>query len=1400
MKRQSPNRPPRSSIEWFPPDVNQLDLRFRVGDSILTEFVLGHDPAAILHELVQNEYDAGGSRLEVTFGETALEVTGNGAPVDRKGWHRLSVILGTGRVTDLDDEVEAKANGIGSKNFGLRSLFRFGDQIFIRSNGRQTVLDLTRGTPPAPIQDPASAGTRGIRIRVPYRTARTGRFEAFTSEAESAVFDSFAANISSTLLKLARPGTRKSLREVIVSSAREERRIVWKQSVEQLASQRRGFTLLARRTSMTDTGSSGRDVVEELEWQRGVELPRELRDAHIPGYFRERGGRIRIGLSLRTRRRRLHPGLSAGIVYYPIGVEHAYTGNQVSISAPFEMDSERSQIVDPLNSAFNAWLLDLAAEMTIELMAADWFERFGALAYRAVGAIAQSTLPRYSQAVRSKLETGECWPARGRPKSAKKKLVLTSADQLNMAASPWLDGFLSEHRCLHPALCDEPSVRTLAVDHGVRTFTVNSLICLRCAGENPSDLETELDDGESHYFYEDFPNAWKGLDRQERCADALETPRAKLSRENRRDLARSQTTLTAAGDLAAAENLWRVPNEIADACPVPPAQRLHPALSKYVAVRKRCKPFDSTTWICEVAERAAGGAATDEERVALYRYILSLRGRLPSKARSLVRKSPVLLDNKGRWVAPRSITLPNAPGARRLRLALHLPHKDYAKDRALAKALGFKNKITSDDVIRFAEIVANQPDLAEEFERVLTRYPTILTRRVVKQIRSIPFLRSNDGLPRAPEDLYLDTPKNRACVGPEGPFPAGNSRRLYTRLGYRARPDAERIIAYLEVLRLKGQPPSRPEVLYPELVAALEREGEDPNWLEDKEIIWTGQSYSAPADTLVGAKWAKVFVGVLPCVTGLSTPVKKAYLDLGAHVEPNQHHWTRLLASLGKSYSEQMRPLSEHQRQTIRRAYLHLHELPAFPPELPWLLDESGHLHTATDVESGQFLVDDDLELAEKLRKVEAPVFFADVADTRVIPFFDRLDVKSLTDVRRKVGQRIGDERIPPVWFRSDEYIRRMACPDFGDAMERMVAHDFKGSAGALERVHRAIERLRSLRRIVFIDELWLEYRVSGTTVTVPERAVWDGESVYLIWIRSRAELDGLLAFLVAKECMPSVEDQRRFSDGVYRLITCESSRDIQQYLQGKGIRWQPVGNGPESDEELEDHGDEELNELLRSSLLESIRLTRPGTPGSSESGGREEAVEEGHQDENGGDDVDVQLLPPLDEVNPIVIEPTPGWSPAAPSSQGGGSGGRWGPPTKRDQKRDEEIGRRGEEIVYRLERERVRGLGHPEDCVVWESESNPAADFDILSVDEDGGELFIEVKSTSGRDGRFHWSKPEFERALRERRRYILYRVYQAEERSPVVRAFRDPIALLSEGGLRLDIGTLRAEVEPSD
>ena len=156
-----------------PPDFGGHG-RTRFGASIVEEFVKGHDPGDVLRELVQNEFDGGGDHLNVIFGTETLDVVGNGRGITSGGWDRLSVIVGTGRVVGDDDgdRVAPKMNGIGSKNFGLRSLFLFGDKIFVRSRGQVCFLDL-RTLQTGRVRDPAWWGGKGFACGFPTGASRS---------------------------------------------------------------------------------------------------------------------------------------------------------------------------------------------------------------------------------------------------------------------------------------------------------------------------------------------------------------------------------------------------------------------------------------------------------------------------------------------------------------------------------------------------------------------------------------------------------------------------------------------------------------------------------------------------------------------------------------------------------------------------------------------------------------------------------------------------------------------------------------------------------------------------------------------------------------------------------------------------------------------------------------------------------------------------------------------------------------------------------------------------------------------------------------------------------------------------------------------------------------------------
>ena len=112
-------------------------------------------------------------------------------------------------------------------------------------------------------------------------------------------------------------------------------------------------------------------------------------------------------------------------------------------------------------------------------------------------------------------------------------------------------------------------------------------------------------------------------------------------------------------------------------------------------------------------------------------------------------------------------------------------------------------------------------------------------------------------------------------------------------------------------------------------------------------------------------------------------------------------------------------------------------------------------------------------------------------------------------------------------------------------------------------------------------------------------------------------------------------------------------------------------------------------------------------------------------------------------------------------------------------------VGKRGEEIVYNAERERLRSLGKNPDSVVWISRTDELSPFDITSVDADDQRIYIEVKSTKGADPdeAFYISNAELIEATFQRSRYYIYRVTNVDTATPTITRAADPLRLVKEG-----------------
>ncbi|HEU5376629.1 MAG TPA: DUF3883 domain-containing protein [Ktedonobacteraceae bacterium] len=1408
--------------EWNLPDTKKLRLRYNYGNSVVAEFVSGHDYVDALRELVQNEYDAGGSKLSIAFGTDALHISGNGHPIDAGGWKRLSVMLGTGRVDGSGATIERKVNGIGSKNFGLRSLFLYGDQIYIRSGGLQTVLDYFSGTLPHPEPEPLSKGLPGIEIVVPYRTRKSKELGLFDTAQEKQALDSFVTDLTSTVMKLAQPQAPKSLCQVEISSIRCSRLLVLKQSVK-IISRQKGITVIQRTIQLTDSDASSSQEskrrIEEIEFQKIISLPPQYREQIIPGYYKVPGGRLRLAISLRKNGKKIaiqHPGH----LFYPLAAPNAYTGNAISVNAPFQMNADRSEIANPGTNAFNKWLLNNAIDLTFELLVSDWWKDFGPEGYLALQEQTPLGNAFFSKKVLSRLENDACWPTRAREEGSSKRPQLAKATNIVIPTHPTLDGYLSDSRYLDDMLGNDPRIQDMVKKCGAGAFGINSLVRFRCTGKDNTKLATQLAGGEASWAYTNFPDALKKESLQQQFARTFDTLASRLSRQNREDLKKSPTTLAADGSLQAPERLWIVNPTIASVCPLLVSERLHPALMGCKTLVGLCNKYDAKEWIQKTAQQVQDGTASEEQRTALYQFVLGSHGRLDRATWAMVRKTPVLRDHRNKWVTPDAITLRRVPGASKLEAALHFPHPDYENDKKLAEALRFRKKVTGEDLVGYARIVATDPEVALEFEETLQRFRQLLTRQELEKLKTIAFLRSSRGKLAAPSTLYLRTTHNLACLGDGALFAAGSRITLYKYLGCLEQPKAEDIIAFLSNLHRQGIKPPQPEVLYSALVEALKVKKTLPTFYKDQPIIWNGRGYSRPIDMLLNRKYRKIFLQAVPCFEEEGSPVlQQAFKLLGVPSDPQPQHWQRLFLWFGQRYGQPGRSLSQFEQNALLNAYSHLGDIPGgVTDDTKCLLDRNGRLHSRAEMGAKQFLLDDDPDLAQALVRNGPLPAFANVngsQQARLIQFYKKIGVSFLTEVCEEVGFDVGEEIKAPAWCDPNRVIEKLHNRSFLSALTTLADYQLQEF---LASSNPPLPKLEAVRSLVFVQSLQIKYRVGSITLPVSTYAILDGERFVVVEAQGPNELDEMLSLAIASLFVKLPVEQRRFANAVYRALTCTSVSEIANYLRRQGIPWEPPSflSKPESihsvDEinhlvmdsqagyQLEDgtfngqaHKDSQfVQEVIKSSItnLLSVSHTTSHTALGSDT----------TEKENNSIEIssNALTLPPIASVLPVSLKPSGSWAPQEARANGSERKRLRTPSVSVDEERNKELGQRGEEIIFRQEIERVKRLGYPISRVVWIAKENPLADYDILSVDENGRDLWLEVKSTVGQHGHFQWSVAELEKAIQERGQYILWRVYEVNTIHPGVKAFRDPVGMIIQHSIKLDIASLSAEIEP--
>lgn len=1365
--------------------IDELPLRYEVGESVLEQFAMSHTPSDILRELVQNEYDAEGHALDINFGRDRLVITGTGNPIDSAGWKRLQVMLGTGRVQNLDTYVEPKESSIGSKNFGLRSLFTVGDEIWVTSGGKWSVLHCGRGALYPP-RDGRDSPRRGVRIDVPYRQSAMGALEPFTPERRSAWVRQIADSVAETLIKLAYPERSRSLRRAVLRIDGEAL-VTWTQRAETVPIPVRGVQLVRRRAVQESHGH--RESMVELEYQARIQIPKSHRQKDFPSYFRSSRNRVWIAASIRLHRGR--PDTNAtGLVFYPLGAPLARTGNLVSLNAPFEMDNNRANIVSPLTSSWNEWLVQELVALTVRLLTADWYGRFGAGAYLALEARERESgnelTEAYADAVIDHLRSASVWATRRRNRG---KIRFVAADDLVQPDILEFDGLLDHEDYLDAKLATNDRVNRLASKCGVKRFGPDSLVRLRCAGHDASSLRTRPSD-QGNWFFRDFDRVIRRLRKQVAFARALD--KIQLTSNHKADLLNSRTTLAADGSLGAlSDPLYMVSPDAWKACPLPLSQRLHPDLAKFRSLRKLAKKFDMTPWIKDTARRIQKHQVSDEERLALMNIILARGGKFDAVTRNLLRRSPVLLDHRRHWVEPRKITLRRAKGARSLSRVLSFPARSYANDSELNQHLSFRTEVDGEDLVRLAECVSTHPGMASKFEASLHQYRDLIRPRQWQRLSEIACLKSSRGTLQAPQDLYIKTRAVVDVLGDCASYVGGRHRALKVRMGCNVLPRSVDIVGVIAHNRHHNRLTS--EKLYVALVEALQREGRSVRSYADAAIVWTMRGYVSPTETLVWSRDPELFSGAVAVACPRSVKAADALKALGCRVRPTATDWGQLISSISRSVSPDV-VVDTFDKSRLLRAYAELQD--GIPEDVslgrqPFVLGRDGRLHHPS-----RTFIDDYPELAEALGE---RVSIAEDFSQAALQFYGSCGIRRLREAAVLLQSFIGDLRNEPNRIGATKTKRQLDSNIFRSALLALINREITDRPG-LAVAPLPTSALPTLQSLVFVDDISHNYQLGEVSVAIGAHHHWEGTTLYVVSPESRTEFRDSVSYALAEAVTASSRSAQMIVSAIYRLLECNTTDDIDDFLARRGISWQAnlpfevwEGDSETSQERLDTkHDGESIAEQISESLTTNL-MSRADRADSSPSSPSPNTL-------TTDPDPKRRELPPMSEVEIQEAALTGTHISTETLGSGGNAGG--GNSSRRDPDWDQILGERGEEIVYLRELERVRGAGikSPDSLVTWVSRDDATADHDILSVAEDGSPLWIEVKSTSGVDGNFDWSESEVAKAMRERERYILCRVYRVSSVEPLVKRFPDPLSMVESGRMRLVLGSVRARVEPAE
>ena len=1148
-------------------------VQFKVGKSVLNQFIKTHNYLDCVIEAIQNDFDARSPEICFFFSEKDLTIIGKGESVDEDGWNRLTYSLG------YNSPRERKIGTIGNKNQGVRSYLLFGDMVIFRSGGKK-ILITPDGSSQKQKEDNSTKSKKGVTITISLRDSDSSEgLPKFSINEEQQLIETLSSALPGMVSQLQIKGWEKVLEKVKFVFARSNTCIELTQQVPSI-SDCEGFTEYHRTGKMAvyalDTSKpcflhEKQTSLEQVEYVETIPLPPELIHDNIPKFFlREETKDVAIGLSFMLNQSR--PSLQTGHLYYPLELAHVKTGNSLSVNAPFELDSSRQGLVaiDQLNKA----LVENVAELVGQLFRKVLIRKYGPLAYRLLlpqgddGDLgfykrAIASLKKYKAIINNTYSDSADFSEEF---FCKEDCILPRTDDLY--------DFIKDARREVSRTISDPLVKAFFVeDLGAKYFDIHDVAAL-WSNDNLSPAE----EGAWHYRSRGtFAKAFSEISVQQKYADAFASHQNELSPDEIEKIKRSVSTLDSTPltnpvetrlNAAAKMRLWSH-----DAQNVPSLD-LHYIINSQTAnhpffiIVLKIPEFEVNDYIQRVLVPAVN-SMRPEDKIRASVFLLKNVKELSAQSVSALKNVEIFRSSTELWstfdqIVDGNTALTKAFGDSMLYLHPTLLNDDFRKvftfrknphDEEIEKRVNElwqkRGAISQQTVLDFEEYLKSRKLTLDLKERICNRVLTIDTKGRIWPVSG----------------CYESTSRLRALLGPEAHYVDFSNDDHFKRLGAHVHPRFSDMLDYIFQMRTTGGKPQSIVKFYRELADAKKRDGVTNSHDQD-DIILIGERFVPPSKLLIHPNYRKhFFESMFYWDQGLDSEglTKSALLCLGCKERPGQQEFLNLLRWISDQVG-QGKPLTDTWRSIAQWAY------PQFPasglpqdatPDDRILLTTRRDFTSLEAAKNSRIFYNDSEEFATALADICPEIAFFDCGQ-RGHSFFQSLDVPKLTSFVTHLKDSIGKEEEPSSdleqmfeRLRSKETINGIQC--YIEQNQQLVKA--RRSGGIDE-----IISLKKMKRATDICSLY-EFKEFERPLQITRGARIVGDTIYVSSALEAKSVSLEISKAVSEEIVDSRDAQSSVTLAINAFLT---GLDVRKFLASQNYSYQESIDVPILDQKVE--------------------------------------------------------------------------------------------------------------------------------------------------------------------------------------------------------------------------------------